>query len=274
MAVTVTSSMGDFGVFTENESVPSSTSGEEYYGSLMEITATEKDSYLVGNKRANTFNIVGGASNVLTGGLNADTFIFQSGGGIITDFGVGAANTNTGKKYATTTTMSNYNRTNPTSYAEGSDVLKVNGTVQEVVVKAYTTAAEKTQQTFYAYVNYTDSTTGEANTIRLDNIVKTLTNKDYKANETVAKTLKIWDTSTGSSAQLSSTAIGNLLTDTVSSDYQDNVTALDALLKPTATGSLTANGDKDFNGSLYLIYGNNGNPEDDNEYSNDDHNKN
>lgn len=211
MAVTVNSTYGDFGVFSENETVPKTVPGTEYYASLIKITATQPNTTLIGGKNANTFEFVGGEFNSAIGGLGKDTFNFTNSGGEVTDFGIANALKNAdGTVYAKTTTADNYNRTNPLSYVEGADILKVNGTVTRIAIDKFNDQSSVNDQTFSAIVYYTDIN-GNEHTIELKNIVKPLERSAYVTNNDAAKTLNIWDLVSGESTKLSSTAVGRLL---------------------------------------------------------------
>lgn len=211
MAVTVNSAYGDFGILTNGLNGP----GNEYYASLKKITATKPNSTLVGNKNENTFEIVGGENNVITGGLNRDYYVFYGGGGIITDFGINSLNDKTGKMYAKVTTQKAtdsyyaYDRTKPTTYAEGNDILKVNGVVTKIVFSGYGDDTSKKNQTFNATVHYRDAE-GNTHTVELQNIVKGMSAPNYKSDSDAAKLLNIWDNRTGELAQLKGTTLTSL----------------------------------------------------------------
>jgi hypothetical protein len=220
LAVTVNGTIGDFGVFSKDETVPLTIPGTEYYASLIKITATQPNTTLIGGKNANTFEFVGGEYNSATGGLGKDTFMFNSCGGEITDFGVANALKNAdGTVYAKTTTADNYNRTNPLSYAEGADILKVNGTVTRIAIDKFSDDSSVNDQTFCAIIYYTDIN-GNQHTVTLKNIVKPLysthhssgTHGDYDSNVTAAKSLNICDMRSGDYNNLSTANISNLLT--------------------------------------------------------------
>ena len=134
-SVTMGSSFGDYGIQEEDRT--------EYYSNLININASLINSTIIGNAKANTFNIVGGTQNILTGGIGTDTYIFESGGGIITDFGIGSTKDVAGNSYATSTTNSSYDRTNPLTYQEGNDVLKLNGTVTKILCEGYNNSSTK-----------------------------------------------------------------------------------------------------------------------------------
>ena len=196
------------------------------------------------------FVLTGGDKNILTGGIGKDTFIFNNGDGIITDFGVGATKNGNGQALATTVTDGT--RNDPTTYAEGNDVLKVNGTVVEIAFKYYDSTKTNTakQPVFSAYVTYDEDdnhTNGNEHTILLGNIAKPASkyNDDinkatYKTDAVVARTsLKIWDTSGGNMQQIAASNLASLFANTTEynatsnakgTHYLDNITALDNIV--------------------------------------------
>lgn len=207
VGVTVKGSRGDFGVIGSPNGT--ATNGTEYYTCLKYITLTRANSTVVGNCNANTIYVAGGENNLLTGGLNTDTYIFNGGGGVITDFGIGALNDASGNLYATSTKSTNYNRTNPLSYAEGRSVLKVDGTITKIAYDGFGDSNTKNNQYFAATVHYTDNDE-ITHTIELRNIVKPNSKRVYQTDDYAATYLNLWDTSTGESAKLSSAKIKSL----------------------------------------------------------------
>ena len=231
-AVTVTGTDGDFSAVTDTK---------ETYAGLYSITAEQNNSTLAGNSKANTFYVAGGESNILTGGIGKDTFIFQSGGGVITDFGIGAAQK--GDATALATSASNDVVNDPTAYAEGNDVVKVTGKVVEIAFNGHGITSSKTKSIFSAYVTYDSDDDGEGDsTILLGNIVKkptkTGTSPVYQTDDVAAKTLKIWDTNTGTSKVLSSTALNKLFVTPDTSAYVSNFDSLNALVNKADTATI------------------------------------
>ena len=223
-AVTVTGTNGDFSAVTETT---------ETYAGLYSITADKNNSTLAGNSKANTFYVAGGDSNILTGGIGKDTFIFSSGGGIVTDFGIGAAQKGDGTALATSASSNVVN--DPTAYAEGNDVVKVTGKVVEIAFNGHGITSSKTKSIFSAYVTYDSDLDGEGDsTILLGNIVKKPTKTGaspvWQTDDVAAKTLKIWDTNTGTSKVLSSTALNKLFVTPDTSAYVSNFDSLNALV--------------------------------------------
>ncbi|MBR2733098.1 MAG: hypothetical protein IKD80_02455, partial [Selenomonadaceae bacterium] len=262
-AVTAGGGIGDYGKLEDNA---------QTYGNLSSITASNDNAHLVGNSLANTFVLTGGESNILTGGIGKDTFIFgEGGGGIITDFGSGATKFGSGTALATAPTEDN--RDKPSEYAEGNDILKVNGTVVEIAFNGHGVASTKNNAAFTAYVTYDADGDGTGDyTVMLGNIAKAPTKTGsspvYKTDDVAAKTLKIWDTSSDgtTSKVLSSTALSKLFVTT--SEYETNITALNDIV--TNSGGKVAvvdlygtNPDKDFtkalNGISYTSSSNNQN---------------
>lgn len=214
--VTVNAQVGDFGTFTKDFTV-ATVPGTEFYTALVSLTATQENSTLVGNSRANTFIVAGGQSNVLVGGLGSDTFIFESGGGLITDFGVGANTDPNSKSYATKTTQTAtstyyaYNRTDSTTYSNGIDALKVDGTVTAISFSGHGNDNSKDNQTFSPTIHYTHSD-GNNYSITLGAVVKKNNKKVYQTDDVAAKSLKIFDTSSGTSQSIASSALTALFT--------------------------------------------------------------
>ncbi len=89
-SVVVNNAFGDFGT------------GQ--FEKMYKIYSTKENSMLVGNAQNNTVVITGGSDNILIGGLGKDTYSFSDGGGIVTDYGIGATKTGAGKALATSTT--------------------------------------------------------------------------------------------------------------------------------------------------------------------------
>ena len=214
LQVTVNGTFGDFGIIGDTERDSGAVRGTEYYTSLEKITLTKENSTIIGNKNANTITTVGGENNVLTGGLNADTYIFN-GGGIINGFGATALNDNTAKMYAKTTGQQGtdsyyaYDRTNPLSYSQGGDKLKVNGTITKIAYDGYGNSSTNANQSFNVTVHYTDLD-GANHVIQLKNIAKPNSKKVYKTDDAVAKTLNLFDMRSGEMAQLTAAQIESL----------------------------------------------------------------
>jgi hypothetical protein len=261
----------DYGIQSKTPSGQETLYTAEYFNDLKQIKATTDNSTIIGNKESNVFIAMGGDSNLFTGGMGSDTFIFGSqtvesggatstvyGGGIITDFGAGALKRGDSSLLAQSPTQIKdtkqiaYNRNAPKTYAEGNDVLKVNGTVVEIAFKYYDSTTNTAKQpVFSAYVTYdadgNTATTDDQHTILLGNIAKPASkyNDDinkatYKTDEVAVRTsLKIWDTSSGTMSQLNATALAKLFANTddynatgnaKGTHYLDNITALDAIV--------------------------------------------
>ena len=168
------------------------------FNSVYSITAARENSTLVGNAKNNTIVISGGGRNILTGGLGNDTHKFESGSGIVTDFGIGAVESGSGKILPAPL---------------GTDVVKLNGTVTGIYFDR--AASNKKDATFMAIVAY-DSDDG-THLIALQNIakrpVKTGKNPVYQTNDVAAATMKIWDTSSGKQAVLPASKLKQLFRD-------------------------------------------------------------
>lgn len=204
---------GTFGDFSANSGVYS-------------ITASQENSTFVANAKNNTVIIVGGGENILTGGQGNDTYKFTSGGGIVTDFGIGVTKSGDGKTL---------------SAPSGVDVVKVSGKVTGIYFDR--DASNKKSATFTAVVTYDsdgDSTADEI--IVLRDIAKkpTKTSSDpakvvYQTGDVAAATLKIWDTSGSKQAVLSATKLKKLfrddeaLTDDLSADLQTQLVKLNGI---------------------------------------------
>ncbi|MBO4780679.1 MAG: hypothetical protein J5497_08585, partial [Selenomonadaceae bacterium] len=198
----------DYGIQSTTPSAQESLYTAEYFNDLKQIKATTDDSTIIGNKESNVFIAMGGDSNLFTGGMGSDTFIFGSqsnasgyihGGGIITDFGAGATKCGDSSLLAQSPTQQAgdkqiaYNRNDPTTYAEGNDVLKVNGTVVEIAFKYYDSTKTNTakQPVFSAYVTYDEDdnhTNGNEHTILLGNIAKPASKYNDDINKATYKT--------------------------------------------------------------------------------------
>lgn len=257
---TVYAAYADFGVFdaTINGYTPDqrailsnaakeTTPGTEYFKNMYYITAARNNSTITGNAQNNIFIIKGGAHNVLTGGLGIDTFIFNSGGGVITDWGAGATKTGAKEILAGVPTQGDppkdnyisYNRTDPSTYKQGNDVLKVYGEILEVAYDREGSTSEdyaSSTNCFCAYVTYDADFDGVADyVIKLDNIHKQPTTYGddpvYRANNYVVHRFSIWDTSADenhSTLALRSGDIDNLIKDITESQYKDKINELEA----------------------------------------------
>lgn len=220
--VTVNTQHGDFG--RQSSIPPPSTDdhigGKEYYLSLYTVQAAQSDSTLIANQKVNYIFAIGGTRNALTGGLAADRFNFTTSGGVVTDFGVGATNSS---KKATATTNTKYDRNDPRTYEEGIDILQVDGVVKEVAFdgfgKGSSTAAN---ETFVAYVTYT-ATDGNDYTVALLNICKKASGSAYQTDDIAAKSLKIWDTSSGEMKVISATDLVKFFVNTADSAFAGNI---------------------------------------------------
>jgi len=205
--------------------------GQEYYLSLYTVQASQANSQLIANHKVNYIYAIGGTKNILTGGIAADRFNFTTSGGVVTDFGVGATNSS---KKATATTSSLYDRNDPRTYAEGIDILQVNGIVKEVAFDGYKKgSATAGEETFTAYVTYENSD-GDDYTVALTNICKKATKTGYQTDDVAAKTLKVWDTSTSTDGAtlkvISATNLAKLFTTVDESAYADNISELSELV--------------------------------------------
>ena len=173
--------------------------------SVYSITASQQNSTLTGNNNNNTVVLEGGGENILTGGGGNDTYKFESGGGIVTDYGIGATKSGDGSPL-----------TNP----PGTDVIKLDGKVSGVYFDR--AASSKKTPTFTAIVTY-DSTAiagDDTQIIVLQNINKKPTKYSsdpskavYQTNDAAAATLKIWDTSGTKQAVLSAAKLKTLFKD-------------------------------------------------------------
>ena len=189
------------------------TSGDFHANSkLYTITAAQHDSHIIANAKANQIIVAGGKGN--------DTFKFTAGGGIVTDYGIGATKLGDGK------TLTN---------ASGSDIVKVDGTVKKIFFER--DASSKKSATFTATIVYTDNNDADQ-VIVLKDIVKkpTKTGKSpiYQNNDVAAATLKIWDTSNGKQSLLSATKLKRFFSDddNLKSDFDDIMPAkVDYLIK-------------------------------------------
>ena len=181
------------------------TTGDFHANStLYSITASQQNSTLIANAKANQIIVAGGNENILTGGKGNDTFKFTAGGGIVTDYGIGATKGGNGKALST---------------ASGTDIVKVDGTVKKIFFER--DASTKKSATFTATIIYTDDNDADQ-VIVLKDIVKkpTKTGKSpiYQTNDVAAATLKIWDTSSGKQSVLSATKLKKFFCDDDSDD--------------------------------------------------------
>ncbi len=166
------------------------------------ITASQENSTLTGNNNNNNVIIAGGGENILTGGGGNDTYQFSKGGGIVTDYGIGAMKSGDGSTL-----------TNPL----GTDVIKVDGEVKGVYFDR--NASSKKSAKFTAVITYdSDDVQGDdTQIIVLQNINKKPTkygsNPVYQTNDVAAATLKIWDISGTKQAVLSATKLKKLFHD-------------------------------------------------------------
>ncbi len=225
---TITADSVKFGNGGKSVEVGGTTGNFGEYDGLYSITASQQNSTLVGNGKNNIVILEGGGENILTGGGGNDTFKFESGGGIVTDYGIGATKSGDGKTL---------------SAAPGSDVVKVSGNVTGIYFDR--NASSKKSATFTAIVTY-DSTAVEGEDtqiIVLQNINKKPTKYSsdaskvvYQTNDVAAATLKIWDTSGSKQAVLSASKLKKL--------FKDDSELSDDLLKQVANlGKLDGIGD-------------------------------
>ena len=192
--------------------------------SVYSITASQQNSTLTGNNNNNTVVLEGGGENILTGGSGNDTFKFSAGGGIVTDYGIGAMKSSDGKALEAPL---------------GSDVLKVDGTVSGVYFDR--DASSKRSATFTAIVTY--GTVDDTQIIVLKDINKKPTKYSFDPSKAVyqtndaAATLKIWDTSGTKQAVLSASKLKTLFKD--DSDLTDELkTQIASLGKLDGIGDL------------------------------------
>ncbi|MBE8952730.1 MAG: hypothetical protein SR1Q7_06260, partial [Quinella sp. 1Q7] len=282
----------DFGIQTTTPSAQETIHTSEYFTNLtyIQADASTDNVHFIGNQNANTFYIAGGESNILTGGMGKDTFVFGSfsnssgsavyGGGIITDFGIGVVKNGSGSALATspledgsTDNTVPYERNNPLSYAEGNDVLQINGKVVEIAFAGHGVASTKKKAAFTAYVTYDadgkDDTKDDKHTIMLANIAKTPTKTSatdskqiFKTDDFSAGLLKISHNggSGDNYSMITGSALTSLFRTTVSggeggTSYSPNIAALDAIINNSgnkyATDLFAAYGyAKDSNSSL------------------------
>ncbi|MBE8951551.1 MAG: hypothetical protein SR1Q7_00195, partial [Quinella sp. 1Q7] len=172
------------------------------FNGVYSISASQDDSTLTSNGKNNTFVLTGGGENILTGGQGNDTYKFESGGGIVTDYGIGSTKDSTGKTL---------------SAPLGSDIIKLGGKVSGVYFDR--DASTKKSPTFTAVITYdSDDVQGDdTQIIVLQNINKKPTkygsNPVYQTNDAAAATLKIWDTSGTKQAVLSASKLKKLFHD-------------------------------------------------------------
>lgn len=243
-AVTVVADKGDFGV--QGDSLDSGTTKDEFYQDLESITATKENSTLIGNANCNNFYVKGGGANVLTGGIGKDYFVFNSGGGVITDYGSGSTKLGDRTALAGSTMQTTssgyvgYDRTNPATYKQAVDVLQVKGTVKEIAYTGYGYSNTKYEKSFTAYVTYEDNN-GDDYVIKLDNIYKTPTkygsSPNYRTDDYVAARFQIWDTSSDGSTMARLTLTDDLFTSDVTA-AENLLTDLMSAKPLTTTGNM------------------------------------
>lgn len=251
-SVTINSAFADFGVQVDN--LPQ---GEEIYPSLESIFASQSNSTIFGNAQKNHVTLAGGDKNFIVGGIGSDNYYFNGGGGVIVGFGTnvikngqivyGEDNATLAISLAADVTQAAdsvhtaYNRNDPTSYMQGNDRLYVNGTVVEIAFSGHALNSSEKSSVFSAYVTYdadgNTATTDNTYTVLLSNIVKAPTKTGsaprWKTDDVAAQTLKIYDTSSGTSKVLSYAALNALFETKANSDYTDNIAALDAFYEST-----------------------------------------
>lgn len=204
-AVTLFSNYADFGIQNADNS--------EYYSSLFTITASQENSTIIGCRRSNTVYIQGGASNVITGLVGNDNYYFKCGGGVITDFGIGATISGAGTTLPTLASDTNYDRDDPTSYARGIDNLYVYGTVTRIAYAGFGNDRTSLTSSLDATIYYTADKDGKDYTIELPNIVKKPTKtgsspiyeRDNVAIFSSSSSFCVYDTSSGTLKKLSYT---------------------------------------------------------------------
>ena len=245
--VTLLGNYGDLGVQTDTDDSGYKKGGKEYYNMLYSVEASQANSTIIGSHNPNTIIIVSGNKNVLTGGLGADKFEFENGGGVITDFGIGATKSHYtgGITFETSPTVTAYDRNDPFTYAEGIDVLKVHGKITSVAIEGKGDADTKKNNTFTAYVTYDADFDGTDDyTVALTNIYKKPAKGNiWQTDEAAAKTLKIWDMQTAGSSltSLSSSQIAALFVDVDdirgdSTGAGKNIADLDSIMVDKAKG--------------------------------------
>ena len=219
-AVTLLGNYGDFGVIADSLQPEgynvTLTNGTAYYRSLVSITATQPNTTIIGSAKVNKITIVGGNNNCITGGLTGDIIYFNSGGGVINDFGVGATSDQNKKLASTVTGAGNdtlyaYDRTNPNSYARGADTLQFNGTVTAISFAGYGNKASSLNSHFTPTIHYTDTNDNNF-TVVLENVQKRVSLSAYTQDSTEAAILKIQDMHTGSMKLLSSASLKAIFT--------------------------------------------------------------
>lgn len=244
--VTLLGNKGDFGIIADSDNPngydPTLTNGTEYYANLYSITATRENSTIVGSSKASHITIVGGKDNVLTGGIGTDRYYFKSGGGIITDFGIGAGYGTGNVAFPAATTDEGYNRFDPTSYARGADSLSVGGTILEIAYAPnYSTGTLDSLLT--VYVTYDNDGDLIADyTIMLPDIVKRPTNATanppkFLTDLNGVKSIKAADSRQGTTKLLATTLVTALAVTKDNSAYPDNIAYLDALYTNIKGGS-------------------------------------
>lgn len=213
----------DFGIQNSDNTEYYTSSGKQIY----DIYATKDNVTIIGNQYNNTITIKGGTNNTITGLLQNDTYIFKSGGGVITDFGINATYACNGTKitYAKTTIQQEvtgtssyyaYDRTNPLSYYEGNDYLYVYGTITSIYIPDCNTSANQ-KQTISATIYYTGED-GNNYTIELHNMtkksIKCSSNYTYQGDKVAAQTMSLYDTheTPGTFTQVSGSYLSGLFT--------------------------------------------------------------
>ena len=172
------------------------------YKALKTVTANFDDAEVVGNDKANTITLDKGGE--ATGGLGNDTYII-GGDATINDFGIGAKtyyDEDTAKitKFATKVTDTLYDPNDSSTYAEGSDIVKINGVVTGVTVSSDisgdTVKPSKANAASYSYAESFSVTlsvgTSDTYEIVLDNIARNAKTVGSSASSIVVNTNSDW----------------------------------------------------------------------------------
>lgn len=234
VSVTIYTHYGDFGVIGDSLGSGDPGGAAEYYTNLVNITAAKENTTLTGNKNNNSLYVKGGERNVITCGLGNDNIIFYGGGGIITSFGAGKIKNANKTTLAGTPRSTSYNRTDPSTYKQGLDRLKLYGTLKNVAYETHNTLTEsKVNPSFAAYVIYTADNDGKDYVIKLDNIYKIVTNYTtgvYKTDQAVAKAFYICDTSINKDKLQQRTDVANLLSNIEDSPYKNLIQEFEEMI--------------------------------------------
>ena len=225
---------GDFGVIGDSLGSGDPGPGTEFYTGIVNITASQENMTLVGNRNNNAFTAIAGRANVFTGGLGVDKFIFKGGGGLITDFGDVKTKAMNKSNLPSSPTATGYNRTDPSTYKQSPDILQVYGAVKNIAYTGFGNATTKNNASFSAYVVYTADIDGTDYVIKLDNIYKYITNystKVYRTDDTTIANIfedRCYDTRSGSLDTLGSVYV-DLRSTIADSPYKTLIEEFDAM---------------------------------------------